>query len=304
MPLIIPKQLPATRTLQDENIFVMERERAIAQDIRPLEILIVNLMPNKITTETQLARMLANSPLQVRLTLLRTGSHLPTHTPAEHLGAFYTTLSQVRPYRYDGMIITGAPVEHLQYESIDYWSELQSLIEFGRNNVYSTIYLCWAAMAALYHRYNIPKVDLEQKLHGVFAHTVNRPSNPLVRGFDEVFYVPHSRHASVAPADVQRIKELRILAQSAEAGIHLMSTESGREIYALGHMEYDKETLHTEYLRDQSSGTNPPLPQNYYIDDNPEKGILFRWRSHGHLFFSNWLNYYVYQETPYDLSEL
>ncbi|MDL2294773.1 homoserine O-succinyltransferase [Ruminococcaceae bacterium OttesenSCG-928-D13] len=304
MPLILPNSLPATKVLQDENIFVMDHERAISQDIRPLEILIVNLMPDKVTTETQLARMLANSPLQVRLTLLRTGTYLGTHTPLEHIGAFYRTLDELQGKRYDGMIITGAPVEQMAFEEIDYWDELRRLLEFSRENVFSTVYLCWAAMAALYYYYDIPKVGFPQKLHGVFEHRVVRPGNPLVRGFDEIFYVPHSRHAGIDRLAVEKVPELRILAESDEAGLHLLSTENGREIYVMGHSEYDKETLYNEYQRDRAAGMNPQPPQGYFRDNDPEKDILFRWRSHGHLLYSNWLNYYVYQDTPFDLSQL
>ncbi len=304
MPLILPKDLPAYKALQDENIFVMSGARAQAQDIRPLEILIVNLMPEKISAEIQLARVLANSPLQVRLTLLRTGSHTSTHTSTEHIAAFYQTLEQVRPHRFDGMIITGAPVEHLEYSQVDYWEEMCALIDFARTNVYSTIFLCWAAMAALHHLHDIPKYLLQKRIHGVFEHRVERADNPLVRGFDEIFYVPHSRSAGIERKHIERSEELRILVDSREAGVHIMSTENGREIYVMGHMEYDKETLWNEYRRDVKRGLNPPLPQNYFIDDDPEKGVLFRWRSHGNLMFSNWLNYYVYQGTPYDLSKL
>lgn len=304
MPLILPQELPAAQVLQDENIFVMRSQRAAAQDIRPLEILIVNLMPDKIVTETQLARMLANSPLQVRLTLLRTSTHTSTHTSAEHIGAFYQTLDEVKQHRFDGMIITGAPVEHMEYEQVDYWEELRDLFDYARKNVYSTLYLCWAALGGLYYYYGIPKITLPAKLHGVFEHTVARPGNPLVRGFDERFWVPHSRSAAVARPDVERVPELRILAESEEAGLHLLSTENGREIYAIGHSEYDKETLWNEYRRDTAAGKAPPLPQHYFVDDDPEKGVLFRWRSHGHLMYTNWLNYYVYQNTPYDLNEI
>ena len=304
MPVILPAELPATKVLQDENIFVMNNERAISQDIRPLEILIVNLMPDKIVTETQLARMLANSPLQVRLTFLRTGTHQSTHTPMEHLGAFYNTLDEVKRRRFDGMIITGAPVEKLEYEEIDYWDELSQLIDYSQENVYSTIYLCWAAMAGLYYHYGIPKEMLPEKLHGVFEHRVTRPDNPLVRGFDELFYVPHSRHAGIAKHDVEKHPELRILAESDEAGLHLLSTENGREIYILGHMEYDKETLQNEFLRDTAAGMAPPPPRHYFRNDDPNNDIMFRWRSHGHLLYSNWLNYYIYQETPFDLDLL
>lgn len=304
MPLILPKNLPAARALQGENIFVMNESRALAQDIRPLEILIVNLMPEKIVTETQLARVLANSPLQVRLTLLRTDSHASTHTAAEHIAAFYLTLDEVRQRRFDGMIITGAPVEHLAYEEVDYWDEMRSLLDYARTNVYSTVYLCWGALAGLYHYYGIPKVMLPQKLHGVFEHRVERPDNPLVRGFDETFYAPHSRSACVSPADVKKVPAVRVLAASEEAGLHLMSTENGREIYILGHMEYDRDTLLNEYRRDTARGLAPPLPLHYFRGGAPEGGVRFRWRAHGSLLYANWLNYYVYQSTPYDLDTL
>lgn len=304
MPIILPQELPATSVLQDENIFVMNPGRASMQDIRPLEILIVNLMPDKVVTETQLARVLANSPLQVRLTLLRTGSYESTHTPAEHLAAFYTTLDGIQGKRFDGMIITGAPVELMAYEDIDYWDELRSLFDFSRQNVYSTIYLCWGALAGLYYHYGIPKHHLDQKLHGVFAHNLLRSTNPLVRGFDEVFYVPHSRSAEIRHEDVDKVPELRVLAESNEAGIHLLSTENGREIYIMGHMEYDKETLQNEYERDAARGLSPPVPRHYFVNDDPAAGVLFNWRSHGNLLYSNWLNYYVYQNTPFDLQTL
>ncbi|MDL2253520.1 homoserine O-succinyltransferase [Ruminococcaceae bacterium OttesenSCG-928-I18] len=304
MPLILPKELPAYSVLQDENIFVMTHERAVRQDIRPLEILIVNLMPDKITAETQLARVLANSPLQVRLTLLRTGTHESKHTPQHHMAAFYKTLDEVHKERFDGMIITGAPVEHLAYEEVDYWAEMEDLINYSRKNVYSTIYLCWAALAGLYYNHGIPKVVFKEKLHGVFEHRVLRPGNPLVRGFDETFYVPHSRLAGISHDDVLNDPALRILADSEEAGIHLLSTENGREIYVMGHSEYDKESLQNEYIRDTNRGLHPPLPKHYYRGDDPEQGILYRWRSHGNLLYSNWLNYYVYQSTPFDLTAL
>lgn len=282
----------------------MPHQRAVAQDIRPLEILIVNLMPDKIATETQLARMLANSPLQVRLTLLRTGTHESTHTSTEHLAAFYTTLEEVRQRRFDGMIVTGAPIEHLDFEDVDYWKELESLFAFSRQKVFSTIYLCWGALAGLYYHYGIPKVNLPKKLSGVYAHRVVRPGNPLVRGFDEVFYAPHSRKAGVNPADVAKVPELRVLAESDEAGLHLLSTENGREIYVMGHMEYDKETLQDEYLRDVGRGLEPDVPRHYFEQDNPGADIVYRWRAHANLMYSNWLNYYVYQTTPFDLETL
>lgn len=304
MPLILPSDLPAAKVLHNENIFVMNRQRAVTQDIRPLDILIVNLMPDKISAETQLARLLANTPLQVQLTLLRTGTHQSTHTPQNHLAAFYTTLDEIRHRKFDGMIITGAPVEHLDYNEVDYWPEFASVIEFSKTNVYSTIYLCWAMMAGLHYNYGIPKVEFGEKLHGVFTHKVERPTNPLVRGFDEYFRAPHSRHAGVERAAVEKEPRLRILADSEEAGLHILSTENGREIYVMGHMEYDKETLYEEYRRDRDKGMNPKLPRHYFIDDDPEKDILFNWRSHGHIFYTNWLNYYVYQGTPFNLDEL
>lgn len=304
MPLILPNDLPAAKILQDENIFVMQHQRAVTQDIRPLEIIIINLMPDKIVTETQLARVLANSPLQVRLTLLRPGSHESTHTPKKHIGAFYQTLEEVKQHRYDGMIITGAPIEHLPFEQVTYWDEFREIIEFSKKSVYSTIYLCWAALAGLYYHHGIDKVALPQKLHGVYPHTLERVNNPLVRGYDEEFWAPHSRNAGVNRADIDNAPKLRVLAESEEAGVHLLSTENGREIYVMGHPEYDKETLQNEYLRDKAAGLNPPVPRNYYRDNNPDKGILFRWRSHAHLLYTNWLNYYVYQETPFDLSSL
>ncbi|MDL2324363.1 homoserine O-succinyltransferase [Ruminococcaceae bacterium OttesenSCG-928-A16] len=304
MPLILPPALPAVQILQDENIFIMPQSRAASQDIRPLEILVVNLMPDKIETETQLARMLANSPLQVKLTLLRTGTHTATHTSTAHMAAFYKTLDEVQRSRFDGMIVTGAPIEHLPYEEVDYWEELKSLFAFSRQNVYSTIYLCWGALAGLYYHYGIPKTMLPQKLSGVFSHRVTRPDNPLVRGFDEHFYAPHSRNAGVLKQEVEKHPGLRILAESEEAGLHMLSTKAGREIYILGHMEYDKETLKNEYNRDLARGLAPSVPKNYFENDDPNAPILYRWRSHAHLLFSNWLNYYVYQSTPFDLNTL
>lgn len=304
MPLILPKKLPASQVLQEENIFIMQENRAAKQDIRPLEILIVNLMPDKISTETQLARMLANSPLQVKLTLLRTISHQSSHTPASHLSAFYKTLDEVQQQNFDGMIITGAPVEHLPYEQVDYWPELCSLFEFSRTHVQSTMYLCWGAMAGLYYHYGIPKTMLPEKLSGVYQHKVVRASNPLMRGFDEIFYAPHSRNAGIEPTHIAKHPNLRILADSKDAGLHMLSTNNGREIYVLGHLEYDKETLQNEYKRDVARGLNPQVPANYYENDDPNASILYRWRSHASLMYSNWLNYYVYQVTPFNLTDM
>ncbi len=304
MPLIIPQNLPAFAALQNENVFVMNEARAVAQDIRPLRILVANLMPTKIATETQLARVLANSPLQVELTLLRMDTHESKNTSAEHLESFYTRFSEVRNSRFDGMIITGAPVELLEYRDVDYWDELCEIMEFSKTNVYSTLHVCWGAQAALWYHYGIPKHPLAQKMFGVFEHRVRRPLNPLMRGFDEIFYAPHSRHTEIRRADIDKAPALRVLAESDEAGPHILSTENGRQVFVLGHQEYDRETLYNEYIRDVRAGLPIEVPKNYFRDDDPEKEILFRWRSHGNLLYGNWLNYYVYQETPFDLKSL
>jgi len=304
MPLIIPNKLPATDLLKNENIFTMEHARAESQDIRPLKILIVNLMPTKIATETQLARMLANTPLQVELTLLRMDSHDSQNTPEEHLDAFYKTLPEIKNERFDGMILTGAPVETIPFEEVDYWNELCEILEYSSKNVYSNMHLCWGAQAALYYYYGIDKYPLAEKMFGVFEHQVLRPKNPLMRGFDEVFFAPHSRHTYTKKEDVENCPAIRILAESEEAGLHILATDNGRQIYIFGHGEYDKETLSLEYYRDVKKGLPIDVPKNYFKDDDPDKGVLFRWRSHGSLLFSNWLNYYVYQETPFDLGKL
>ena len=304
MPLIIPRELPAYRALSDENVFVMHRERAHSQDIRPLCILILNLMPTKIVTETQLARLLANSPLQVQLTFLQTATHSTTHTPPEHMKAFYKTFDAVKHERFDGLIITGAPVEDMDYEQVDYWDELCTIMEYSKENVFSTIHLCWGALAGLYYHFGVRKVHLEQKMFGVFEHRLTRPANPLVRGFDEVFYAPHSRWAGLNRADIDACGALRILAESDVAGPMLLSTESGRQIFVIGHPEYDKYTLDAEYKRDVAAGRDIRVPVNYYPDDDPSREPLFRWRAHGYLLYANWLNYYVYQNTPYDLDRL
>ena len=304
MPLIIPKNLPAYDELQQENVFVMHQERAMSQHIRPLRILILNLMPTKIVTETQLARLLANSPLQVQVTFLQTATHSTTHTAPEHMKAFYKTFDEIRNERFDGMIITGAPIEDLDYEAVDYWDELCRIMDYTKENVYSTIHLCWGALAGLYYHFGIPKVHLDKKMFGVFEHRVTRPSNPLVRGFDEVFYAPHSRHTAMSREDIDHCGALRILAESDEAGPFLMSTENGRQIVVIGHPEYDKYTLDAEYKRDVAKGLPIAVPKNYYPNDDPSQPPLFRWRAHAHLLYENWLNYYVYQNTPYDLGEM
>ena len=295
MPLILPKTLPAYAELGKENVFVMHKRRAETQQIRPLRILALNLMPTKIATETQLARLLANSPLQVQLTLLHTASHEATHVPGGHMEAFYKTFDEVCGQRFDGMIITGAPVEQLPFEAVDYWPELCRILEFSKTNVFSTLHVCWGAQAALYHHFGIEKELLPQKMFGVFRHRVLRPANPLVRGFDEVFWAPHSRHTGVRRDQVDACGALRVLAESDEAGIYLMSTESGRQIFVTGHPEYEKLTLDAEYRRDA---------ENYYPQDDPAREPLYRWRAHAFLLYTNWLNYYVYQNTPYDLRRL
>lgn len=304
MPLIIPNELPAADVLQNENIFTMDQARAMTQDIRPLKIVIVNLMPTKIATETQLARVLANSPLQVEMTLVQMDSHEATHISQEHMDAFYKTLDEIKHEYYDGMILTGAPVEQMPFEEVDYWPELCDIFEWCKTHVYSNMFICWGAQAALYYYHGVEKKLLDEKVFGVFEHNVTRAHNPLVRGFDSVFYAPHSRHTEINRDDVVKNDHLRILAESEEVGPHIISTENGRQIFILGHQEYDKETLQTEYLRDINRGLDIQVPANYFKNDDPNGEILFRWRAHANLLFSNWLNYYVYQTTPYDLSQI
>lgn len=304
MPLIIPQELPAYAALESENVFVMHRARAMDQDIRPLRILLLNLMPTKIATETQLARVLANSPLQVELTLLHMDSHESKNVSGAHLEAFYKTFDEVRGERFDGMLITGAPVETLAFEQVDYWPELCEVMEFSKTHVYSTMHICWGAQAGLYHHYGIDKRAVPAKIFGVFPHKVLRPKTPLLRGFDEIFYAPHSRHTETQREDVERCPALRVLAESDEAGLHLLSTDSGRQIFVFGHMEYDKDTLRLEYERDVAKGLPIDVPRHYFYDNDPANDVLFRWRAHANLLFSNWLNYYVYQETPFDLNLL
>jgi len=304
MPLIIPDKLPASDALKNENIFVMNRARAENQNIRPLKILVLNLMPTKKDTETQLARVLANSPLQVEMNLLTMDSHESSHISQDHMQTFYSTLDEVKRNYYDGMIITGSPVEHLDYEDVDYWDELCDIFEFAKTHAYSSMFICWGAQAALYYYYGIKKYRLNKKMFGVFEHHVDRQMNPLMRGFDEVFYAPHSRHTEIRREDIEAEPDLRILASSDVAGPHIISTENGRQIFVLGHQEYDKGTLAVEYFRDKGRGMDINIPYNYFTDDDPDKEILFRWRSHANLLFSNWLNYYLYQATPYNLDDL
>jgi homoserine O-succinyltransferase len=302
MPIKIPDQLPATRILQDENIFVMGKERAIHQDIRPLKIAILNLMPTKIVTETQLLRLLGNSALQVEVTLVRTNSHQSKNTPEDHLLAFYRTFKQVRHSKFDALIITGAPVEHLAFEEVDYWEELTEIMEWGFNHVFSLMYICWGAQAALYHQFGIPKYPLEAKQFGVFPHQVVEKNVKLLRGFDDIFYAPHSRHTEIRRSDIERVPQLKILAESKDAGVYIVVSEDGRQVFITGHSEYDPLTLKKEYDRDVAAGLPISLPVNYYPGDDPRQTPEVRWRGHAHLLFANWINYYVYQETPYDLA--
>lgn len=304
MPLIIPNTLPAVEALRSENIFTMNRARAVSQDIRPLKIVIVNLMPTKIATETQLARVLANSPLQVEMTLVAMDSHESTHISQEHMRSFYKTIDEIKEEYFDGMILTGAPVEQMPFEQVDYWKELCEIFAFSETHVYSNMFICWGAQAALYYYYGVEKRLLDKKVFGIYEHEVKRIHNPLMRGFDEIFYAPHSRHTEVLREDIEKHKELRILADSSEVGPHIVSTENGRQIFVLGHQEYDKDTLASEYFRDVKKGLDIQVPKNYFRNDDPEDKILFRWRGHANLLFSNWVNYYLYQSTPYNLADL
>ena len=304
MPIKIPQKLPAVQTLQAENIFVMTEERAVTQDIRPLHILLLNLMPKKIETETQLSRLLGNTPLQIELELIRTSTHQAANTSEEHMLAFYKTFAEVRDRRFDGLIITGAPVELLPFEQVDYWEELCEIMEWSRSHVHSTLHICWGAQAGLYYHYGIDKQTLPAKMFGVFPHVVEYKRSILFRGFDDVFMVPHSRHTTVDRRDIEKIPALRILASSEEAGVYAIQTREGRQIFIMGHSEYDALTLHNEYVRDVTAGKPITLPKNYYPDDNELNPPRVTWRSSANLLFSNWLNYFVYQTTPYDIEKI
>ncbi len=304
MPIKIPNSLPATSVLESENIFVITESRAVSQDIRPLHILLLNLMPTKITTETQLARVLGNTPLQVELELLQVTSHESKNVSQEHMLAFYKTFDQVKDEKFDGMVITGAPVEQLPFDEVDYWDELCRIMEWSKSHVHSTFHICWGAQAGLYYHYGVKKVPLEKKLFGVFPHRVERRSSILFRGFDDVFMVPHSRHTTILREDVEAVPQLKILASSRQAGIYAMATDQGRQVFITGHSEYDPDTLEKEYLRDRNAGLPIEVPQNYYPDDDDTQPPLMSWRAHANLLYSNWLNYFVYQNTPYDLSEI
>jgi len=304
MPIKIPNELPAVKTLNSENIFVITETRAMTQDIRPLRILLLNLMPTKIVTETQLSRLLGNTPLQVELELLHTKSHEPKNTPRSHLLSFYKTFEDVRHNYYDGMIITGAPVELMPFEEVEYWEELCEIMEWTKKHVHSTFHICWGAQAGLYYHYGIDKHLLPKKLSGVYPHKVDHVGSILFRGSDDVFMVPHSRNTTILQEDIAKVPGLKILATSAEAGVYAVSSDNGKQIFITGHSEYDGDTLHKEYTRDIAAGINPEVPQNYYPDDDPAKTPRVTWRSHAHLIYANWLNYFVYQSTPYDLTEL
>jgi len=304
MPLNIPDQLPAVEILQEENIFVMRETAAIHQDIRPLRIVILNLMPVKTTTETHILRLLSNSPLQIEITLLHTHDHISKHTSIEHLKSFYKTFKQIHHNKFDGMIITGAPIEHLDFEEVDYWEELKEIMDWAKHHVTSTMFICWGAQAGLYHYYNIPKYPLPKKMFGVFTHQINNPKIPLVRGFDEEFLAPHSRHTEVRKSDIKKISELVMVSESAEAGVYMVMTKGGRQIFVTGHSEYDPDTLKDEYIRDLKKGLPIDLPVNYFPDNNPAKPPIARWKSHANLMYYNWLNYYVYQITPFNINDI
>ena len=304
MPIKIPESLPARRTLESENIFTITERRAVTQDIRPLRILLLNLMPTKIVTETQLARLLGNSPLQIELELIMTRGHQSKNTSAEHMLAFYKTFDDVRCQHFDGMIITGAPVEQMPFEAVDYWDELCGIMEWSKTHVTSTLHICWGAQAGLYYHFGIGKKPLAKKLFGVFAHRVERKTSMLLRGFDDTFFVPHSRHTTIDRADVEAIPELKILAASPEAGIYAIATDKGRQIFITGHSEYDADTLRLEYERDKNAGLPIDVPVNYFPDNDPSKEPKVTWRGHANLIYQNWLNYYVYQRTPYIIGDI
>ncbi len=304
MPIKIPNELPATKILEDENIFVMTETRAITQDIRPLRILLLNLMPTKIVTETQLARLLGNTPLQVELHLMHTATHKSQNVTEDHLTSFYRTFEAYRDEYFDGMVITGAPVEKMDFEDVDYWQELCEIMEWSKSHVHSTFHICWGAQAGLYYHYGIKKYPLDKKLFGVFPHKADYARSILLRGFDEVFYVPHSRHTTVKREDIEKVPELKIIASSEEAGIYAVSSKNGKQIFITGHSEYDRDTLEKEYLRDKNAGLTISVPKNYYPEDDDTKEPLLKWRSHANLLYSNWLNYFVYQTTPYDIKKM
>ena len=304
MPIKIPNELPAVRTLEAENIFVMTEKRAITQDIRPLKILILNLMPTKVDTETQLSRLLGNTPLQVEIELIHTSTHKSKNTSEEHLLAFYKEFADVRDRYFDGLVITGAPVEKMEFEEVEYWDELVEIMEWSKTHVHSTLHICWGAQAGLYYHYGIKKQLMEEKLSGVYPHTVDYKRSILFRGFDDVFYVPHSRYTTVLREDIERVPLLKVLASSEQAGVYAVITPGGKQVFLTGHSEYDANTLEKEYKRDKALGINPKVPENYYPGDDDTKPPMLTWRGHATLLFTNWLNYFVYQTTPYDIDKI
>ena len=301
MPIRIPNDLPAAGTLQQENIFVMTQDRAVSQDIRPLEIVLLNLMPTKVVTETQLSRLLGNTPLQVRLELMHTTTHVSKNVSQDHLLNFYKSFDELKHRKFDGMVITGAPVEHMDFEQVDYWPELCEIMEWSKTNVHSTFHICWGAQAGLFYHYGIGKHELDKKLFGVFKHHADYKRSILLRGFDDEFWAPHSRHTTVRREDIESVPGLKIIASSDEAGVYAVMSKEGRQIFVTGHSEYDADTLEKEYLRDKNLGLPIQVPENYYPGDDDTKDPIVRWRGHGNLLFSNWLNYFVYQTTPYDI---
>ncbi len=304
MPIKIADSLPARAVLESENIFVMTERRALSQDIRPLKIAILNLMPLKIVTETQILRCLSNTPLQIEIDLVQTKTYHSKNTPEDHLLTFYKTFDEIRDKKYDGFIITGAPVELMDFEDVEYWEELCEIMRWTRSHVHSTLHICWGAQAGLYFHYGIPKHLLPEKKSGVFYHHVLTPKEPIFRGFNDIFLVPHSRHTEVREEDILANPSLRLLSRSDEAGVHIVEAMNGRQLFVLGHGEYDRDTLKAEYIRDRGKGMNPKIPEHYFPDDDPTQEPLIRWRSHAHLFYTNWLNYYVYQSTPYVIESL
>ncbi|MDD6703205.1 MAG: homoserine O-succinyltransferase [Oscillospiraceae bacterium] len=304
MPIKVPNGLPAVKTLKDENIFVMTHKRAAKQDIRPLKILLLNLMPKKIETETQFARLLGNTPLQVEMEMMYTTSHKSKNTSEEHLLAFYKTFDEIKDNKYDGMIITGAPVENMEFEEVEYWDELCKIMEWSKSHVTSTFHICWGAQAGLYYHYGIQKHPLPKKCFGVYPHKVDYKRSILFRGFDDTFMAPQSRHTTVYAEEIKKVKGLKILASSKETGVYAVSTSKGKQIFVTGHSEYDKDTLKNEYLRDKEKGLEIDLPKNYFPNDDPSKEPIVSWRAHANLLFSNWLNYFVYQTTPYDIETI
>jgi len=304
VPIQIPNDLPAAGTLQQENIFVMTEKRAITQDIRPLEIVLLNLMPTKVATETQLSRLLGNTPLQVHMELMHMSSHVSRNVTQEHLLTFYKSFDELKDRTFDGMVITGAPVEHMPFEEVDYWPELCRIMEWSKTNVHSTFHICWGAQAGLYYHYGIQKHPIPEKLFGVFEHQADYKRSILLRGFDDVFWAPHSRHTTVYREDIEAVPGLRVLASSPKAGVYAVASKEGRQIFVTGHSEYDPDTLQKEYLRDKNLGLPIHVPENYFPNDDDTQPPVVRWRGHANLLFSNWLNYFVYQTTPYDIMSI